>query len=83
MSVRSGRSGNKSFEKTCSHLTFYLQETFHAIANAGTLLFELGDVGKQFFVKHDDSADSLVSAAAAYNTSSLIDNVSNSLEFFL
>ncbi|XP_063222042.1 TBC1 domain family member 9 isoform X2 [Bacillus rossius redtenbacheri] len=41
------------------------QETFHSIATIGTLLLQLGDVGKRFYVEREDSSDSLLAAAAA------------------
>lgn len=56
------------------------QETYHSIADVGTLLFQLGDVGKQFFVSRDESDDSLVNTAASLSSSSGINNVS--IQFF-
>ncbi|XP_026276184.1 TBC1 domain family member 9 [Frankliniella occidentalis] len=38
------------------------QETYHSIATIGTLLLQLGDVGKRFQADRDESCDSLVSA---------------------
>nr|CAD7588701.1 unnamed protein product [Timema genevievae] len=43
------------------------QETFHAIATIGTLLLQLGDVGKRFYLEREESADSLLAAAAAHS----------------
>ncbi|KAK7864755.1 hypothetical protein R5R35_012261 [Gryllus longicercus] len=42
------------------------QELFHSIATVGTLLLQLGDVGKKFYMEKEESADSLVDAAAAH-----------------
>nr|CAD7578465.1 unnamed protein product [Timema californicum] len=43
------------------------QETFHAIATLGTLLLQLGDVGKRLYLEREESADSLLAAAAAHS----------------
>ncbi|CAK9821928.1 TBC1 domain family member 9 [Anthophora retusa] len=50
------------------------QETYHCIASIGTLLLQLGNVGKKFYVDRDESEDSLlVAAAAAQQTSSIVE----------
>ncbi|KMQ95815.1 tbc1 domain family member 9 [Lasius niger] len=45
------------------------QETYHCIASIGTLLLQLGDVGKKFYVEREESEDSLLLAASAAQTS--------------
>ncbi|KAH0953971.1 hypothetical protein HN011_005478 [Eciton burchellii] len=50
------------------------QETYHCIASIGTLLLQLGNVGKKFYVDREESEDSLLLAAsAAQQTSSVIE----------
>ncbi|KAG8310404.1 TBC1 domain member 8B [Homalodisca vitripennis] len=39
------------------------QQMYHAIASIGTLLLQLGDVGKKFYAARDESNESLVQAA--------------------
>ncbi|XP_001600394.2 TBC1 domain family member 9 isoform X2 [Nasonia vitripennis] len=41
------------------------QDTYHCIAEIGTLLLQLGDVGKKFYVEREESEDSLAAASSA------------------
>ncbi|KAL3269711.1 hypothetical protein HHI36_008771 [Cryptolaemus montrouzieri] len=49
------------------------EKVSQAIADVGTMLFKLGDVGKKFFVSREDSEDSLMGAASACSSSSIED----------
>lgn len=52
-------------------------ETYHSIATVGTLLLQLGDVGKRFYMEKEESADSLLAAAAAHWPGSQPDTLSS------
>jgi len=46
------------------------QQMYHAIASIGTLLLQLGDVGKKFYAARDESNESLVQAADQWQSPS-------------
>ncbi|EGI61255.1 TBC1 domain family member 9, partial [Acromyrmex echinatior] len=48
------------------------QETYHCIASIGTLLLQLGDVGKKFYIEKEESEDSLLLAASAAQQASSV-----------
>ncbi|XP_015111408.1 TBC1 domain family member 9 [Diachasma alloeum] len=48
------------------------QEIYHSIASIGTLLLQLGDVGKKFYGEREESEDSLLIAASKVQTGSQI-----------
>lgn len=56
------------------------QELYHAIATVGTLLLEIGDVGKKFLLQKLSSSDLIDDAVSSYDSLSDIDYMSQAFK---